>query len=412
MNTSQHAAPEADAPRGYPIVVHILFLGIFIVGWAEMSIVGILPDIAASYGVPSTDLGVVISLYSLSFAIIGPAVLVFLRRRPPRVMLAALMIMIAAMSLASAMTDDILAMSIWRMALAASSAAFAGTTMSVAVRLVPPQNCGRVLGYIAVGFGGSLACGVPLTIMISDFGGWRLAMQLIGAASVVVALSLWFAWPATARADVHSVPMRTAAIRALPTGHMIAQVSMFLWMLAYAIPFTFLPSILRESLGYTAVELTAAMVLFGVCCIAGAQIGGMVSDRLGELRTITLALSAHAAALAAAPFVVQSFSGVLLMMAAWGFASWMSTPPLQAQIAKTSGDISDLMLTLSNSVLHAGIAIGAWLGAFLMGQAMVAFFYVPVAILAVAIALLWHHQRSRTALAEGAAARQPFDQTE
>ncbi|WP_349368941.1 MFS transporter [Salinarimonas sp.] len=408
-DTTQHAAREADAARGYPLVVHILFVGIFIVGWAEMSIVGILPDIAASYGVSSTDLGVVISLYSLSFAIVGPAVLVLVRGLSPRVMLASLMAVIAVTSLASAMTDDVVAMSSWRMALAAASAAFAGTTMSVAVRLVPPQNRGRVLGYIAAGFGGSLVGGVPLTILISDFGGWRLSMELIAAAAVLVTLALWFAWPAAARAKAEHAPMRTAAIRALPASHMIAQASMFLWMLAYAVPFTFLPSILRESLGYSAVELTIAMVLFGCCCVAGAQLGGMVSDRLGELRTITLAFSAHAAILLAAPFLTQSFPGVLLTMAAWGLASWMSTPPLQAQIAKTSGDISDLMLTLSNSVLHAGIAVGAGLGALLMAQSMSAFFHVPVAILAVAIVLLWRHQRSHAALAEAGAAVNRFD---
>lgn len=401
-NLTSNEAPQQDARRGYPFVIHILFVGIFIVGWAEMSIVGILSNIASSFGIDPTELSIVISLYSIAFAVVGPAVLIGVRRITPRVMLALLMGVIAVTSLASAMAEDVVMILVWRMALAAASAAFAGTTMSVAVKLVPKEQRGRVLGYIAAGFGGALVCGVPLSIMIADFGGWRLAFQLIGAAGFLTTLAIWTAWPRVAQDDASSKPMRFSAIRALKADHFIGQTSMLLWMLAYAIPFSFLPSILRESLGYSASELTIAMMLFGGSCVGGAQFGGVVSDRLGELLAIKLAFAAHAAILAAAPFLITSFPGVLLTMTLWGGVSWMSTPPLQAQIAKTSGDISDLMLTISNSVLHVGIALGALIGAMLMAQTLMLFFYVPVVILLVAVLLVWRYQRTHAPFHEAA----------
>ena len=397
-NSTTNEVPQRGSRRGYPFVIHILFVGIFIVGWAEMSIVGILPDIASSFGIDPTGLSVVISLYSIAFAVVGPAVLIGVRRMPPCVMLALLMGVITVASVASALADDVVMISAWRMALAAASAAFAGTTMSVAVKLVPTKQQGRVLGYIAAGFGGALVCGVPLSIMIADFGGWRLAFQLIGVAGFLTTLAIWTAWPGTTQDEASSKPMQLSAIRALKSDHFIGQTSMLLWMLAYAIPFSFLPSILRENLGYSASDLTIAMILFGVCCVVGAQFGGVVSDRLGELRSIKLVFAAHAAVLAAAPFLVTSFAGVLLTMAVWGCVSWMSTPPLQAQIAKTSGDISDLMLTISNSVLHVGIAIGALIGAMLLAQTLMLFFYVPVVILSVAALLVWRYQRTHAPL--------------
>ncbi|MDE2793155.1 MAG: MFS transporter [Paracoccaceae bacterium] len=390
------------AQRVYPIVVHILLVGIFIVGWAEMSIVGILPNIASSFGIHPTELSVVISLYSVAFAIVGPVVLIGVRWMSPRFMLTLLMGVIAASSLASALADDAVTMSILRMVLAAASAAFAGTTMSVAVKLVSAEQSGGVLGYIAAGFGGALVCGVPLSIMIADVGGWELAFQLIGAGGILCALAIWTVWPGVSQVGTPPKSMQFSAIRALKADHFIGQAGILLWMLAYAIPFSFLPSILRGSLGYTASELTIAMILFGCCCMAGAQVGGFVSDRLGELRTITLAFVAHAAILAAAPFLVTSFPGVLVTMMIWGGVSWMSTPPLQALIAKTSKDISDLMLTVSNSVLHISIALGAFVGAVLMAASLVTFFYVPVVILSVAIFVMWRH-RTKLVPFDGAA---------
>jgi predicted MFS family arabinose efflux permease len=355
----------------YPLIVHLLFLGIFVVGWAEMSIVGLLELIAGDFATRVERASIVVTLYSLSFAGLAPAVIVMVRRFGPRRVLPGLMAVMGLANLACALSTSVWMMAVSRIVLAAASGAFAATTLGTVVKLVPPALSGRAMGYILVGFGGSLVLGIPASVFVADTTGWRVPFLVIAGvcALLCLLLSALLRRPepgrsAEAERDVAERSLLVRLLRLPPSTH-ICQLITFFWISGYSIVFTYLAVILVNG-GLELREVSVVFVVLGVACLIGAHIGGILTDRIGAMRAAFVALVLHGSILMAAPFLVSSFTTACIFASLWGAVSWSSTPAIQTFIARHSGNFSDVVLSLNNAILHIGIALGAWLGAAML----------------------------------------------
>ncbi len=374
----------------YPVVIHILFVGIFLVGWAEMSFVGLMPIISSDLSVSVSSLAVVVSAYSISFAIAAPLVVYSARTIRKRNLLTVLMLVVATTNILTSFADSPGQMLILRVVLAAAAGAFAGTSLGTVSLIVDSSNIGRALGYILVGFGASLAFAVPGSVYLASQFTWSIPFLALSIFGYIIAVLLYIYVPNEAsenQTDTSKYRLSLAAWKNVNPTIYVFQLATAFWIAGYAIVFTFLPARMANSYNYSYETVSIVLTVFGLSTLVGARIGGELVDRYGAYTSATGALICHSLSIFLAIVLSGSRAGLIFFSAIWGITSWASTPAIQAVIATTTSNLRDLMLTLNNSFLHLGIAVGAAIGAGVV-KASDRVFYASSAVVVLGAAIL------------------------
>lgn len=157
----------------------------FVVGTVELVVAGVLDELAASFAVSQGRAGLLMSLYALVYALLGP-LLVYLsagiERR--RLLAGALLVFIGA-NLASAAAPSFALLLASRLLVAASASVIVVVAITLAVAIVAPERRGRAIGLVFAGIVASLVLGVPLGTLIGEFWGWRSLFLLLAGVALL-----------------------------------------------------------------------------------------------------------------------------------------------------------------------------------------------------------------------------------
>ena len=134
-----------------PVGLIALALGGFGIGLTEFVIAGLLPQVAADFGVTEAEAGWFISGYALSVVVGALGLTAAVTRFQRKPVLAALLVLFIAGNLLSASADGYWPMMLGRVIAALSHGAFFGVGAVVAAGMVSPS---RKAGAIALMFTG------------------------------------------------------------------------------------------------------------------------------------------------------------------------------------------------------------------------------------------------------------------
>ncbi|MGW4967697.1 MFS transporter, partial [Nonomuraea sp. NPDC004186] len=149
-----------------PVGLLALALGGFGIGLTEFGIIGLLPEVAADFGVTEPVAGYLVSGYALSVAVGAIALTAAIARFDRKKVLLALMVLFVAGNLISAIAPVYPVLMAGRVVAALCHGAFFGVGSVVAADMVAPN---RRAGAIALMFGGLTAAnvlGVPLGTLL------------------------------------------------------------------------------------------------------------------------------------------------------------------------------------------------------------------------------------------------------
>ncbi len=85
--SASQSVPGKPAKAGLPLIVYILTVGTFLMGTSEFIVAGLLPEIAADYGVSVAQVGMAITLFAVGMIFGAPAVARLTLRMPKRITL-------------------------------------------------------------------------------------------------------------------------------------------------------------------------------------------------------------------------------------------------------------------------------------------------------------------------------------
>lgn len=341
-------------------IIYLLAFGGFLVGTAEMMIAGILDMIAGDLHVSVALAGQSVTMYALVFAI-GTPVLIAVTSRLERktLLLSAFAVFIAGNVIAFA------SVSFWwfmfsRAVLAASAGIIVVVSLTVGSRLAPPGKRGSAIGTVIMGFSLSLVLGVPLGTLIGDEHGWKMNFTLLAALAFLLWIALWKLVPSIGTEEPVPFRRQLSALQNMKT--VSALFVTFFWIMGYQLVFTYVSPLLRTSAGIDTAMVSTALLVCGLFSVAGSRLGGYGADRWGSARTILFSLLVHACALLMLPLASASIAGALIALAVWFGAAWTTTPAQQYYLVSISPKTADFVLSLNNSVLQLGIAVGAAAG--------------------------------------------------
>jgi predicted MFS family arabinose efflux permease len=351
---------QSYAPvRLYP-KLGVLAAGLFLVGTNAFVIAGLLPDIAQSLGVHTSDVSLSITYYALVVAVVAPAISILLPRVSRTTLIVIGLVIFIVGGLVAVTSDTLLQFTLGRIVAAFGGAAIVPTATAAAAALATPERRGRALAFVGVGFTLATAVGAPLGTALGSIGGWRLPLLVIVALAVIVALVIALSVRGVPIAPPASVAQRFSILR---ERRIVAPLASTLLMIGgFNIFYIFSSTIAAGATNGHGELLAALLFSVGIAGVVGNALTGPLTDRFGSRIMVAVTLGLLAIVLLAIPFALHSLLGLALLFFVLGIVGFGASVPIQHRLVAVDPARSALAMSWFTTAMYLGIAIAPILG--------------------------------------------------
>ncbi|MGK9148281.1 MFS transporter [Plantibacter flavus] len=343
-----------------PIGLIALALGGFGIGLTEFVIMGLLPEVAADFGVSEAAAGWLISGYALAVVIGALALTAAVTRLPKKPVLLALMVLFIAGNLVSALAGDYEVMLAGRIIAALSHGAFFGIGSVLAASMVPKHKQAGAIAIMFTGLTAANVLGVPFGTLLGQQFGWRSTFWAITVIGVVAFIAILALVPKPEH-DEAPGSLR-AELRAFRSGQV--WMSIAVTVLGYGGmfgAFTYIAYTLTEVSGFASTTVPWLLILFGVGLLVGNIVGGKAADRNLD-RTLIVVIAALTVILIGFAATAQSPIATIFALVLMGGFGFATVPGLQMRVMRYASDAPTLASGANIAAFNLGNALGAWLG--------------------------------------------------
>ncbi|MEC5425454.1 MFS transporter [Virgibacillus sp. C22-A2] len=349
--------------------VYLLTIVSFVVGMVELIIGGILDLVAVDLGVTLGQAGLLITVFSLVFAIAAPILLVATSKiERKRLTLLALSVFLLG-NLIAVISPSYAILFIARIISAASGSLLIVLCVTMASNIVDPKYRGRAIGIVFMGVSGSLVLGVPIGLMLGNAFGWRAPFLMITVLTLLSMIGVYFFMSKIAPRPQISLGKQLATLKNRKI--LFAQLTTFLFLAGHLTLYAYLTPFLKSTMGLGGTWVSIVYLIFGVAAVIGGGVGGTLSDKFGTRPTIISVIIVFGLSIFAIPYTTFAFPIFLIVMIVWSMMSWAITPAMQSFLIETSPETADTQQSLNNSALHFGIAFGSLIGGMVIEQASI-----------------------------------------
>ena len=393
---SDHALPHAALSSGQPslspltvtLIILALAVGSFGIGTGEFAIMGLLPDVATTFGVTTAEAGYVISAYALGVVVGAPVIAVVGARFRRRDLLVVLMGLFALGNLASAMAPTFESFIVLRFVSGLPHGAYFGVAALVAASMVPANRRTQAVGKVMLGLTVSTLIGTPLAAFFGQVFDWQAMFVGVGVTGLLtVCLIAIFLPRDKAPKGINALTELAALKRKQVWLTLGIAASGFCGMFAV---FSYIAPIVTEVAGLGSSMVPVMMALFGSGMIIGNVFGAKLAD-LSLMRTIGWSLVLYFVVLVA--LSLTAHNPVLLGLCCFLIGcSFVVGPALQTRLMDVAGNAQTLAAALNHSAFNIANALGALLGGLSIsagyGYASVGFVGAATAVVGFGVFLL------------------------
>lgn len=344
------------------IVLAVLSFGMFTVGTTSLVVLGLAGPMLRDLGAAPGLAGGLLATFAFTFAFSAPMMQSLLGGRvPPRGMIVAGLILLAAGSFWGALAGSVAELFASRVVAALGGALIGPSSSATASLIVPPERRGRALAAVFGGFTLASVLGVPLATWMGQLLGWRGAIAGIGALGLVAAVAAFLILPR--RPPPAPVSLRALA-RLLADPPLAAGYGVtILNLTAQFSIFGLMGLLLVDHFGLAQSALPAALLGFGIGGVAGNAVAGIMTDRLGAKTTVIVSFAGLLAMAAALCLPLGPLAAALVVALGAGFGT-MFAAPQQSHISSLGPEAArGTILALNSSAGYVGLALGSALAA-------------------------------------------------
>lgn len=346
-------------------ILWALLVGNFVIGTGVMAVPGTLNEISSSLSVSVATAGQLISAGAVLMCAGAPLAAALVAGWDRRRLLALSMVWYALLHLACALAPSFGALLPLRVLALAAPAIFTPQAAACVGLLVPPQERGKAITFIFLGWSVASVAGMPLAALVGGLYGWRVAFAGVAAASLVAAFWVWRAMPDGVKPPALSLASwrQTFHSQALMTCVAVT----VLYAAGQFVLFSYFAPYFRHKLDAGPTQLSLFFLWFGAFGLLGNVLMTRYIDRLGADRAVMLGIALMAASLLAFPL------GTTLWLAAaisvpWALGCFSSNSAQQARLVGIAPPLAAASVALNSSAMYAGQAIGAASGGWLIAH--------------------------------------------
>ncbi|QFZ20707.1 MFS transporter [Saccharothrix syringae] len=349
------------------VVLATLFVGSFVLGSAELLMVGVLNLIADDLDVSIPTAGTLVTAYALGVAIGGPLLTALTIRFDKRLILLGSALLFALGNLVPVLTGSFVPFVVVRAVTGSLHGLFVAVAFLVAMAVVPPDRAGRAISVVFSGFAVSAAAGVPLGTLVGQALSWRdsfVAIVVLCALVCAVVAATVPSLPATGEAGAGDQARHAFAPRVLAVlGLGLLMFASLYSALTYIVPF------LEGVTGVTGALLSVFLLAYGVSTAVGSFGGGRFADSGGAPRAMLVGCVGATASMVVLLVGGSIAAVVILALLVWGMFALGAVPAFQYRVLELAGPGSRLASSLPASAANAGIALGSVIGGAAIGAA-------------------------------------------
>lgn len=348
------------------LLIPILSTSNFVIGMGAFVIVGVLEPLGADFGISAAAAGALMTAYALAYAVLSPLLVSLtgaVGRR--RVMALGLGLFLGA-ALLSALAPNLVVLNIARVLAAAGAGLFTPVAAAVAAALYPVEVRARVLAAVFFGLTLAQVLGVPAGSWIAYTFGWRWAFWVVVALAVPCIALVWVFVP-------KGLSFQPVSLRDL--GGVLRNGRMMLAVLftgtflgAIYVLYTYVAPLLSQTMGYGRDGVTLVLAIFGIGAVVGNIAGGVLADRIGWARTLTILCACQAVIMPAFSLLPVSDLALMLLALAWATAGWSFMAGQQMRLIGLAGPQAPVVLALNAAAIYVGAAAGSALGGWVIAQ--------------------------------------------
>lgn len=350
-----------------PLSLWALVIGAFGIGTTEFVISGLLPDIAAEFGVSIPVAAHLATSYALGVFVGAPVLIILGSRTSRKSMLLFLSVLFVLGNLATAMAPSLEIAIAGRFITSLTHGAFFGIGSVLAAEMVPKEMRVRAIAFMFSGLTVATVVGVPAGTWLSQQFSWRTTFYAITAIGVVTVVAVLALIPRDTKPKAQRVAHEFAAFAA--PGVLLAMGITVLGPAAFFTSITYIAPMMTGVAGFPESAIPWLLMVFGFGLFVGNWLGGRFADR-ALMPMLYGTLAAQAIVLFVFHFVAGSQIASIVcifLMAAFGFATVSPIQKLVMDKAKDAG-APTLASAVNIGLFNLGNALGAWFGGWVILQ--------------------------------------------
>jgi predicted MFS family arabinose efflux permease len=341
-----------------------LTLGNFAIGTGVMIVPGMLNELSADLSASPAAIGMIISAFAMTICIGGPFMASWTSAIERRKLLTASLVLYAVMHLLAALAPGYNALLLARMVTAIGAALFTAQAAATAGLMVPPEERGKAIGLVFLGWSIAAVVGSPIGAYLGAHIGWRPTMGLVGVVAAVFAVGVWIQIPsrlfipAMDRAAWKSLFGNAPLLLAISVTALQA-VGMF-------VIFSYMALVLKDFINATPNVISAMFLCFGAAGVIGNIIGARMMDRVGPVRIGMFAMGCMLTATLLWPLSHGSLTITGILTFVWGLGCFAVNSAQQVRLVAMAPQLASASVSLNSSAIYLGQAAGAFIGGLII----------------------------------------------
>ncbi|MBG5918318.1 MFS transporter [Providencia stuartii] len=373
-----------------------LSIGAFAIGVTEFSPMGMLPYIADNLNVTIPSVGSIVMIYALGVMVGAPIMTLVLAKYPPKYALVFLMSIFTLGNLLSAMSPDLVTLSLSRLVTSLNHGAFFGLGALVAANVVPPSKQASAIAAMFMGLTIANIGGVPFMTKLTQVIGWRPAFFVISGLGLMTLISLILALPRHLSGQTIHVRAELRILRKPQV--MLGMLSTVLGASAMFTLYTYITPMLMQFINASDQMITFMLIIVGIGFTVGNYLGGLFADK-SLYGTLFVFFGMLALSMTIFPIIGTTTIGAGFGLVFWSIFSFGVVPPLQILVMKAAQGAQALASSVNVGAFNLGNAIGAAIGASVLSfgydYSTVSYMGALVALLGIVALWLKIRQNSR-----------------
>lgn len=349
--------------RENKMMFFIFMLGTFTVGMAEYVVTVLLTQISDDMHVSISSAGLLVSVYAISVAVIGPFMRIFTMKVHAHRLLPVLVAIFIVSNLVGMLAPNFNVLLLSRLMSAAMHAPFFGVCMSVAAAVAPPAKKPQAIALVQAGLTIAVMIGVPFGSFLGGLANWRVVFGIMIILAVITMLGMMKFTPHVSLSAEANISKELTVFK---NPHILIVISIIVFGYSGVFTtYTFMEPMIHDYAPFKIIGLTVCLFLFGLGGVIGNLVTGSVPEHaltkylfytffLLFITIILFVTFVHYAVLA------------LLICFLFGFGTFGTTPLLNSKIILSAHEAPLLASTLAASIFNVANFIGAILGSILL----------------------------------------------
>ena len=380
------AASLSLSPMRRKFCVALLVLLAFALGCTEFAPIGIEPELAAAFGVSLADIGQLISIFALTYAVATP-VLAFVTGRFRRfTMLVVYAAVFIAGNVLATFAMDMGALYLSRIVCGCVSGAFLAVGVTFLPELVSPSKTSLAVAVVYGSFSVAMVLATSAGKMLADAFDWRAMMFACLILAVITCVLLVALLPRKGATDEPARACDQFPLLCEPCVLACAAVFVFGVGSTYVF-YAYVTPYLEEFLGLSASQASLVLLVFGVILFFSNMLSGVMDEHFGLKSNVGLFV-AQAVVFAVLWAVGSSMPAALAVIFVFGLLMYAVSVPCITLFMRMANTRHPKALTLASSLEPMSFNIGIAFGTAVGGAVVTDFGLAPLGLVGAGLALV------------------------